>query len=72
MNPVSKELTVTIAVTPKTLREAATFIEEQMETRTVGQEVPSYLFFGDEVRVKLQADQSAYHNHKSGNKSAWV
>lgn len=72
MSIATKELTVTVLTTPKELREAAAFLETEMEKRTLGEEVPAFSFFGEELRVKLMANQSAYHNHKSGNKSSWT
>ena len=72
MEKATKELHITIPTTPRELREAAAFLETQMETRNVADKYPTYYFFGKELRIGLQADQSAYHQHKAGNKSSWA
>ena len=71
------ETIITIDVTPRLLREIASGMERSMEMACAGQKCPSHTFYGDfskpdRINVKLMADQSAYHDHKSGNKSKWT
>ena len=71
---ITTELTHTITVTPKMLRRIADEMEEQMPHRTVGQNVYSYPFYkGQELTIKLMADQMAYINHvNANNPGGWV
>ena len=71
------ETIITIDVTPRRLREIASEMERNMEKAYAGQECPSHTFYGDfsrpdRINVRLMADQGAYHDHKSGNKSKWT
>jgi len=73
-NPsIHVEKTIRVFVTPLGLREIADLLERQMPNATIGENVPSVTWYkGQELSIKLLADQAAYHAHKTGNKSRWV
>lgn len=71
-----KETTITITTTPKQLRQIAAKMDEDMRKAILGHECPSHQFYdysdiNSSLIVKLMADQDAWHNHQSGNKSKW-
>lgn len=69
---IYKETTVQVYVTPLMLRQISHKIELEMAETTLGVEVPSYTFYDQGLKIKLMADQDAYHRYKNGPNQNWT
>ncbi len=63
---IRKETILTVLVTPKLLREWADDLDQAIRKATIGQNCPSRSFYGDDIQIKLMADQTAFEKYKTG------